>query len=153
MIQRIQTIFLLIATVLYGLLIFMPFVTFSTLQGDIYTFNSLGIESSGEVPLQISTIPLFAFIVVITILYVLAIFMYKNRVTQMRICVFNMLLIVGMHGLYMFFLSVLKKNIQIINATYHIYAVFPIIALILTYLAFRAIRKDELLVKSYDRIR
>jgi hypothetical protein len=31
--------------------------------------------------------------------------------------------------------------------------VFPLIAVILTYLGFRGIRKDELLVRSYERIR
>jgi hypothetical protein len=32
-------------------------------------------------------------------------------------------------------------------------AIFPIIAIIFNFLAYRAIHQDELLVKSYDRIR
>jgi hypothetical protein len=31
--------------------------------------------------------------------------------------------------------------------------VFPVLAIILTYLAFRGIRKDEFLIRSIDRIR
>jgi Domain of unknown function (DUF4293) len=45
------------------------------------------------------------------------------------------------------------NNFEITQTLYKWRFVIPLIAIILQYLAFRRIRRDELLVKAYDRIR
>lgn len=68
----------------------------------------------------------------------------------MRILVFAILLMLGLFGMFYFFTYYSFKGADV---SFNIAVVFPLIAIILDYLAIRNIGKDEALVRSIDRIR
>ena len=78
------------------------------------------------------------------------IFLFKNRKLQLRICVFNVLLIIALIALTAYFLFFVLKNPDV---TFEIASIFPIIALILILMGRNGIKKDEKLIRSIDRIR
>lgn len=147
MIQRIQTIYLLISGILLGLLFVMPFAEIAR-DSMVYLFNFKGILLEGKV--IENGLAISALIAIITALHGLAILAYKKRIAQMRIIVFVILLLVGLFGLFFFFTYYSFKGAQI---SFKLSLVFPLVAIILDYLAIRAIGKDEALIRSIDRIR
>jgi hypothetical protein len=152
MIQRIQTIFLLSSTALMAILFFYPFAEISVGE-QILSFRVSGFYTitpeGNELVKNIISIPLI--ISIILVINLLAIFLFKKRKLQMRFTIYNILLMTGTVGVVYFLLLnsfELKPSIS-----YNITFVFPIIAAIFNYMAFRNIRKDELLVRAVDRIR
>ncbi len=71
----------------------------------------------------------------------------------MRLCIFLMLISVGMIGMMFFYTWVASNKYETTQTLYQWRFVIPPIAIILQFLAFRGIRKDEILVKAFDRIR
>lgn len=147
MIQRIQTVYLLISALLTGLLFLLPFAEIAQ-DGVIYLFNYKGIVLDGTV--KENGFSISVLIGIILALHGVAIQSFKNRIRQMRIVVFSILLMVGLFGLFFFFTSYTFSDA---NISYKISMVFPLVAIILDYLAIRAIGKDEALIRSIDRIR
>ena len=62
-----------------------------------------------------------------------------------------MLLMVAFYGLLYFTIN--RNGLSISDVQLKFAAFLPIASLILTYLAFRAIRKDDALINSLDRLR
>jgi len=154
MIQRIQTVYLLIAEILIGALFFVPFAEIAGKEGSIYRFDIKGIYLEGVQKSEIiySSLPLVLLWAVSLILILATIFLYKNRILQMRISTINIFILLGLGGLIFYYVwSGAKLLMGVYSLT--IYLVFPVIAAILIYLAIRAISKDEELVRSIDRIR
>lgn len=147
MIQRIQTIYLLISAILIGLLFAFPYAEIVK-DGAIYLFNFKGVLLDGKLQENGLAIPIL--IVVILALHGFAIFSYKTRIRQIQIIVISMLLIMCLSGLFLFFTYYSMSGAQI---SLKMSMVFPLIAMILDYLAIRAIGKDEALIRSLDRIR
>jgi len=147
MVQRIQTVYMLLAAILIGLLFSLPFA--DIVQNDqLYLFDVRGIVRNGTV--EESGLALAGFIFIILILHVVALFLYKRRIIQIRILVFSMLLLLGLFGMFYFFTYYSFGDAKI---SFKIPVVFPLIAIILDYLAIRSIGKDEALIRSIDRIR
>lgn len=147
MIQRIQTLYLLISIIILGLLFILPFAEIAA-GNDIYLFNYKGILLDGV--LKENGIAISIFISLIIGIHVYVISNYKKRIRQMRLLVFTIILLIGLFGLFFFFTSYSFENAQI---SYKISMSFPLIAIILDYLAIRGIGKDEALIRSIDRIR
>jgi hypothetical protein len=147
MIQRIQTLYILIAASLIGLLFTLPFAEIAA-NNKFYLFNIQGIVHNGEV--VENGLPILLFVAIILIVHIAAIFMYKKRVRQMRLLVFAILLMLGLFGMFYFFTFYSFKGFEV---SFKIAVVFPLIAIILDYLAIRNIGKDEALIRSIDRIR
>ena len=83
----------------------------------------------------------------------LAILKFKNRKQQMLFCKLLMMLQgLILVAIFFYFDSALEK-VDLEEGNYGIPIVFPIVSLILVYLADRAIKKDDDLVRSVDRIR
>ena len=95
---------------------------------------------------------LFVLLLIPSTLIFLSIFMFRRRAIQMRICVFNIILLVGWYICYGVFAYILGG---VFEAKFRpsIMAAIPFASIILLYLAFRGILKDELLVRSLDRLR
>lgn len=147
MIQRIQTAYLLVAGLLTASLYKLDFAEM-VVGDELFVFNAQGIFAAET--MKFDGLPIMIFIGLITLLHFAAIFMYKKRITQMRIVVFTIILLLGLFGLFFYFTYAAFDNAQV---AYKIQMAFPIIAIILDYLAIRAIGKDEALVRSLDRIR
>jgi len=147
MIQRIQTVYLLLAELLTVLLYAFDFAELSA-NGELMVFNASGIFSGEKV--VIDGLPIFLFIGLIVLLHLIIILLYKKRILQIRITVFTIILLFGLLGVMFYFIYFAFKDASVV---YKIPMVFPLIAVILDYLALRNIGKDEALIRSMDRIR
>ena len=139
MIQRIQSIYLFIVTAL-GLT--QCFFSFASVNG-----ASLGMNNCYIYAGLTAIAPVVALV---------SIFMFKKRILQMRLNSFNIILmvfqIISMLG-YFFYNKSNGIVENIIPSQILMPFALPFINIILTYLAIRAIGKDEALVRSLDRLR
>ena len=147
MIQRIQSVYLSISILLIGLLFFLPFAEIVK-DGSIYLFNFKGVLLDGAVKEGAWIITVL--LVFIIALHILAIFSYKNRKQQIKIVYFAILLLVGLLGAIAFYTYSLFSGALF---SFKFGVGLPLVAIILDYLAIRAIGKDEALIRSIDRIR
>ena len=154
MIQRVQTIYLFFASALMFSMFFFPLALMADHEGGFYYFDLTGIyEGVGETATKtIPVLPLRFLVIVTAALSFLTIFFYKRRIFQIRLCIFNILMHIGFYALFFFYYFHAMNRLEIF-ADFKITVVFPVIAVILVFLATRGIRRDELLVRSYDRIR
>ena len=147
MIQRIQTLYLLLSTVLVSLLLLLPFAEI-TKDGAVFLMNFKGILLDGTV-IQ-SGIIILLLVVVIVIMHIYAILKFKKRLLQIQVIKFTIWGLLGLFGMF-FFIAYSTFSGSVTN--FKISHVFPVIAIILDWLAMRAIKKDEALIRSIDRIR
>ena len=154
MIQRIQTLYLLVVTALMAVVLFTRLAWFAGAGEEfgLYAFALKGAD--GEV--LHSTIYLGILLVLSAVLPLVTIFLYRRRMLQIRLCVVEMVFLVGcaiMEGIYYYLgcrvVSSLEMHAQGLSAP----IVLPVVGLLFAWLALRAIFRDELLVRSVDRIR
>lgn len=148
MIQRIQTVFLLIVVFLSGILLFCNLVTFAKGQ-EVLALSLTGINNGAEN--IVSTWPLLALNLIILAIALVTIFQYKNRILQIRISAFNIVLMVGFYLLFAFYYFKTKEDGML--HSFSIALLIPFCNIIFTYLAMRAIGKDEALIRSLNRLR
>lgn len=150
MIQRIQTIYLLLVT---GLLIASMCLPIGSFWGaDIapyYIFKPLGVEIDGVLH---STWGVFGILLLGTIVSFATIFLFKNRMLQIRMSIFNSVLLIGYYLAFLAFMFALKSDL---NASFQMSwgLCLPLVALVLNYLTIRAIGRDEVMVKSANTLR
>ena len=178
MIQRIQTIYLALAAVLCVACLCLPIGQFINADGETTaTLYNLWVHVPYDGPVG-STIQtatdgndgalvlaeeaagqhfftpwaLFVLLVLVTTGLVFDIFLWRTRLVQSRLAMLCCILIVGWYAVYVTFAFVLKDGFGD-DFSPTPWAAFPAVACILAYLAFRAILKDEALVRSLDRLR
>jgi len=154
MIQRIQTIYLSIAAFLMLLLFSNPIaqiIISEKLYLTLWHYQIVG--GSDDLFTPVSTWPITVLLSVIVFIELIIIFMFKRRNLQIRLCVFNLLLMFGIVGLIYYFTKYTITSSKNIKSVFLWPIVCPMIAIILNYLALKAIQKDENLVRSYERIR
>ncbi|MDQ3108446.1 MAG: DUF4293 domain-containing protein [Bacteroidota bacterium] len=143
MIQRVQTVFLALVVVLFVALLFIP----------VYQVNpATQIDDQANGNLLHNPLLLLP-IAFLTLLAVIAIFMYKNRPMQIKICraglIISLLTAVNAIIFPQFFLhGIPKENIMVTNGAY----LLPVNIILFALAAYR-IKKDEDLVKAADRLR
>lgn len=152
MLQRSQTLFLLGAFVLALFMLTGPITRF-TLEGSEFVLKHSGLFDASEEPMGVATWPLSILCIAVAALAFLNIFFYRHRMRQMRIAVFLILLNAGMIGMMFYYTFVARNQIEGALVMHQWRFVIPPINIILLYFAFRRIRRDELLVKAFDRIR
>ena len=143
MIQRIQSVYLLLASVISGVLIFV-FNLWTSISKDIFAIDLLNRESY-----LLKLIPVL--FLVSAILAFVAIFLYKNRKLQFVIGRLAILVNLILLGLLIYVSLTLPGEVSISEKGIGMF--IPIIAILLIVLANKAIKKDEDLVKSVDRLR
>jgi len=153
MIQRIQTLYLFVSFILMLMMFFFPLAEILSSEGQVYTFRFDGLHYIGHQSVYIQTIPTIILLSVIVAVNFISIFLYKHRITQMRISFFNILLMLGFIGLSYFYISDFSQRLNPEAVTYKIFDAFPLVSAVFSYLAIRAIGKDEALIRSIDRIR
>ena len=147
MIQRIQTIFMLVAGLLIGSLYVQKFADI-IVNNELHIFNAFGIFKGEE--LLFSGLPILIFIGIITALHLVAIFLFKKRILQIRVLAFSIILLLGLFGLFFYFTY---ASLDEVKVAFKVSVALPIVAVILDWLAIRAIGKDEALIRSLNRIR
>ena len=152
MLQRIQTIYLLILVALSVAMLFLPLAVLQ-IGEELLSFDATGLSTMAVQPeLVYPTWGLFALTAVIALLALLTIFLFKKRILQIRLCVFNAILMLGFYGMFVFFVWTIKGEMDITLSVKFALS-FPLISLILDYLAIRNIGADEALVRSLNRLR
>lgn len=154
MIQRIQTVYFLIAALLVGSLFFIPFAEIVNAKGEIYRLDASGfyMEGSQSHELIIGGLPV-VFLCIISALFILVtIFQFNKRPRQITFSKLNIFILLVLCGIIYYNVS---RCLNLITGSHSlkIYLAFPLIAMVFIYLAIKAIRKDQELLKSIDRIR
>jgi hypothetical protein len=151
MLQRIQTVYLLIIAALAALLLFMPLSVLQTGDG-LYTFDAFGVNDVATSEIVYPAWGLFVLAALMSLLALVTIFLYKKRMLQIRLCLFNAVLMLGFYAFFAYLIVVIKQQLEI-SVSVRIALSFPVICLILDYLAIRNIGADETLVRSLERLR
>ena len=125
--QRIQTLYLILATGLVAALFFC------TKAGDI-TYTEYW--------------PYAILLIITAFLQVMATTTWKHRIFQMRTASLSAIILVGLQ-IWLVVDFITTHNDPVFSIT----AVFPVVAAILDILAARSILADEMLVRSADRLR
>ncbi len=152
MLQRSQTLILLGVFILSLFLLTGPFTRF-TLEGSEFVLKHSGLFDTSGVKTEMVTWPISALFIGVSLLTFLNIFFYRHRMRQMRIAIFLIFLNAGMVLMMFYYTSLGKSQLEDVLVLYRLRFVIPPINMILLYFAFRRIRRDELMVKAYDRIR
>lgn len=155
MIQRIQSLYLFIVAVLTGLVMFLPVAKFMDAT-EVLKLTGLGIiDQSGE--MIITVYGLAAVVIAASLLALVTLFLFKNRMLQFRLCVVEIVLLAGVvlfEIYYIWYGYDLMREVAVSGyMTVGVVALFPVLSLIFNFLALRGIKRDIVLVKSLDRIR
>ncbi|MDD7913486.1 DUF4293 domain-containing protein [Polaribacter ponticola] len=143
MIQRIQTIYLILAAAVSGGLIFV-FNLWNTLKEQIFVLDLFSEEL-----ITFKVIPLM--FIASSILALVTIFLFKNRKLQFVIGRIIILINLFLLGLLIYLSLTLSGETMVSEKGIGMF--IPILVILLVVLANKAIKKDEDLVKSADRIR
>jgi len=151
MIQRIQTLFLLTAAILSGMLLTGDLIRLAAGNSTVFSLSFAGMVDQGGDVLQ-RLWPMTVILATVPLLALVAIFFYRNRPLQMRLTMLVLLLSLGTLILGAFYVLMFDRKIDV-TVMWRVKVLFPLISAILAWLAYRAIMKDEARVKSYDRLR
>lgn len=160
MIQRIQSIFLLVVGLSLIIFLFAPIWEKQDVNsGQSYSQTAFYVEKVANIESEIQYVfvPYFipgALALIAACLALFSIGMYKKRNRQVMISSVNSLLMGTILILSAWWASKAESSILAGAAGGYQYGLFlPAIALIFNSLAIRFIRKDEKLVRSMDRLR
>lgn len=180
MLQRIQTVHLLIVVALLAAMLFPNYATVkigtllpagttqtvgedSTIRRVVVpegveeeiTFNLWGIRLNGGK--AVSTVYMAVLVCLTLAGAFVTIFLYRKRWVQVRLCLAMAVMLLGIEAFIVLYIYKLREMLIAMHRSYAIdYSVvdlFPIVALVFVYFAYRGIAKDIALVKSLDRIR
>ena len=152
MIQRIQTLYLLAVAALMAVATFTPLAYFVA-GSEEYLLHAFALESQTS---SHPTIYMGIIVALSAIIPLVNVFLFKNRLLQIRLCAVELVLLVGsvaFMAIYYYLAQRFFSDIAFHTQGFRIAIIFPLLAIVLDYLAMRAIFKDEMLVKSLDRIR
>ncbi|MFO7658166.1 MAG: DUF4293 domain-containing protein [Bacteroidales bacterium] len=155
MIQRAQSVYLFLIVVLMSFYLIFPIINFGSGDEMQYNFYSYALKkvTDGEAQKILSSWPLFFLVLVIAGISFYNIFLFHKRMLQMRLCVYNILLLIGLLGLTYFYFRHIQKSFDVTHHAFKIGIIFPVLSIALSIMAFSGIRRDELLVKTYERLR
>jgi len=154
MIQRIQTIWLMISAISSSFLIKGGIVNFISKEGQKYFtgFSGLYKLNGHEDVLITGSVPLSVLIILIPALSVISILLFKWRRIQKILILMVISLSLCLIILVTYYSYILMKNYDAALVP-GVKMVMPVIITIASILAYRGILKDDRLVKSYDRLR
>ena len=141
MIQRIQTLWLFLSAACAALFIFLPVYRGVFLNG---TWQAVSIS---ENLFLLSGATISGCISFITI------FLFKNRKSQKRLIILNLLLTIGIFVAQYFLIEIFKKNIGIIQGDWQMTAILPLFIVVFHVFAYKGVVADEKLLSSADRMR
>jgi len=148
MIQRIQTLYFLFALVLYVLMFFMPYALMPEVSSELYVYGVVQTVN-GISATELSLWPLAVLCGLVILVTGITIFLFRNRTVQMRVSI-NLMIVMAVSSVFMWFNAYQLGPEHIV---YRLPSLFPALAIILTFMAWHGIRRDDRLVRSSDRLR
>jgi hypothetical protein len=150
MIQRIQTLYLLLVVVLGTLLCVFSPVQFLLPKATEY----VSIHAMDKWPMAVMTMA-------VPVLALVTIFLFKHRMVQTRLNIMNVVLCLGYYALLALYTAYVVKGYEMIGDVsmagadwyLNVWAGIPLINVVLLMMATRSILKDEALVRAADRLR
>jgi peptidoglycan/LPS O-acetylase OafA/YrhL len=152
MIQRIQSVWLLLASITIFLLLAIP-VASSVKGGKEFWVQATGLfQQENGVTTKVDTFtPLFICVIAVGLMCIAVIFSYTKRSLQKKLCIALMAMVALLT--FWTFNYVQKIPGELANVTYNAGIALPILAIVFCALAVRGITKDEQLLRSADRLR
>ncbi len=147
-IQRIQSIYLLIAVILMAVFAFFPALTFE-LGGREFVYGAL---EAGKVGVTHIDPLMLTLVILISLLALIDIFLFKNLQRQMTVCFVDiiiglaMLVAIGIQAFYV-------GGREGVTLTWSWYLVLPILSVIFLMMAHKAMSRDKKLLRDADRLR
>jgi hypothetical protein len=146
MIQRVQTVYLLLAAGLMACVFWLPLATFSG-AGQEVVLHSFGMGEGAY------TWPLAVLVGLTAALLFVNIFLYRWRWLQLRLCFSATVLTLGSQGFVAWYVWRLAANPAVEAWKAGAVVAFPLAAFVLVLLAIRGIVRDDRLIKSLNRMR
>ncbi len=147
-IQRIQTVYLLIAVILMAVFAFFPALSFE-LGGREFVYGAL---ETGKVGMTHIDPLMLMLIILISLLALIDIFLYKNLQRQMTVCFVDIIICLAMLvaiGIQAYVVSG-KEGLSL---TWQWYLVLPVLSIIFLMLAHKAMSSDKKKLRDADRLR
>jgi len=160
MAQRVQTLFLAVAEMLFLLTVFFPLALFYsdnieynyTYRLYIYGIRNM-VPGTENLFSSFATIPLILLLAASLFFTVWSIANYKNRLFQIKINKINLLTTIFLIvGIFFYYPGLIERTIHV-PSEFGTVAYLPLASLLLIIVANRFIQKDEKLVRSADRLR
>lgn len=166
MIQRAQTVYLILAFLCMTLLLFFPVFSVEVTSAESQVVLNAVVDQQGVHGdnLEAGGFPLYIVYIGLALFSAACILLYKNRPRQLMITrinlIFHFLLVIGIYLFYYLGAGFVEEGVQqltgeettvIFYMEIGFFNLIPSLAFLL--LAIRGIRRDENLVKSLDRIR
>jgi drug/metabolite transporter (DMT)-like permease len=136
MIQRIQTLWLLLASICAFASVKLPFY-----------FGSLEVPGPTITITPIDHVVLLVFVIATALMALVSIFLFSNRSLQIKMCIVG--LVLSLANLMHYFLYM--KNFK--TGGLSLYSILSFLVPVFFILAIRSIYKDQKLLKSLDRLR
>ena len=149
MIQRIQTIYLLVVTILMIVCMCTSVGSIISADNQISEFTNLSITMADGTK-DYAPWALFVILLLVAVCSFGTIFLFKKRMLQIRLTIFSSVMLIGYYLTLVAFIFMLAEDASFTPSWT---VCLPFAAIVLNWLAIRAIGADEMLVKSYDRLR
>lgn len=160
MIQRIQSVYLLLVALCGLALYFFPVVSLvpenASADPSIYHFNAMQVDriSNGTSELFVRPWPILVLNALLVAGSVYVILQYRKRSMQIRFTHVLFLGILAELVLILFDAEALKSAAGMGHMlSFNVWSLLPLLMLLFTRLALAAIKRDEALVRSADRLR
>ena len=172
MLQRTQSLWLLFVVVCGILTCCFPVITLDNMESGLsvgsicqYQIDISGLEqtyANGEeldtyIPVKgMTNYGLMIISIVIPLIAFVTIFLFKHRILQARLCVINVILMLGYYAIVIWYTWLALNMPDIVHATswrVEVPLCLPLVSIVLTLMALRGILKDEALVRSMDGLR
>ena len=139
-IQRKQSLFLLLAAILMGLYAFMPLLI--NARGEVM-LGGMTFEGIGGV--------VFILNCLVTLLSLITIFKFKSLRFQKKLCIINILLIIASIATICT-VAFMQEDCDLIGSLTY-FNVLPVVAIVFLLLAHKGISHDQKLLRGSSRIR
>ncbi|MBO3700383.1 DUF4293 domain-containing protein [Roseivirga sp. E12] len=165
MIQRFQTVLLLLVALCMALILAYPIwfeqspdaskgIIVTALKMEVVDFGGTPTDGADDIILESrGTWYIAALAIAASLVAFISIFQFKNRLNQMKLGALNALLMAATLGVSFYKVYQFEEMLNPAQGSFSIGFFLSAVAMVLNVLSNRFIRKDEKLIKSVDRIR
>ena len=165
MIQRKQTLYMLVAVVCMTIFTFAKMFTFNAADSSMtlytygYSIQEMGAEPVSQL-LNLRAVCMVLLAAISTVLMAVNIFLFKKRELQLSLLMSQYALLVGIIGYGVYYVwsfsSIYAESIAADSALTNVPGwslCLPVVTLVMNFLAVRGVASDIALLRSVDRIR
>lgn len=152
MIQRIQSVYLLIAAILMAVVVCTPLAVLIGASDSFYLFKSMGVFENG-LTLVYPSWGIAVCAVISALISFVSIFLFKKRKLQIKMSYVSIVFIILFYAAFAAYLYTGQVALEAKFSKVEYGLALPAISLIVMVLALTKIKADERLVQSLNRIR